>query len=149
MQEVGAVMSVTGGNETALLGSFAKKQTKYGSTCKHVLRAGKTIKHMVQPHDTLQGLALRYGVTVRSPRPTPAIRPRSPNLGFFVFRSFEQCADLPELIWESVSETARAVCGHSGAVRGWHSHHNARLQELEIGTSGDPFSSLRGAVPGN
>ncbi|KAM7315132.1 lysM and putative peptidoglycan-binding domain-containing protein 1 [Ixodes scapularis] len=57
-------MSVTGGNETALLGSFAKKQTKYGSTCKHVLRAGKTIKHMVQPHDTLQGLALRYGVTM-------------------------------------------------------------------------------------
>lgn len=57
-------MSASGGNETALLGSFAKKQAKYGSTCKHVLRTGKTIKHMVQPSDTLQGIALRYGVTM-------------------------------------------------------------------------------------
>ncbi|KAH7986845.1 hypothetical protein HPB52_024687 [Rhipicephalus sanguineus] len=27
-------MSASGGNETALLGSFARKQVKYGSTCK-------------------------------------------------------------------------------------------------------------------
>lgn len=40
----------------------AKK--KYGSTCNHVLRTGKTIKHLVQANDTLQGLALRYGVTM-------------------------------------------------------------------------------------
>lgn len=53
----------TGANETALLGSFARKQVKYGSTCKYVSRSGKTIKHVVQPNDTLQGIALRYGVT--------------------------------------------------------------------------------------
>ncbi|KAH7985383.1 hypothetical protein HPB49_026449 [Dermacentor silvarum] len=56
-------MSASGGNETALLGSFARKQVKYGSTCKYVSRSGKTIKHVVQPGDTLQGIALRYGVT--------------------------------------------------------------------------------------
>ncbi|XP_077524672.1 lysM and putative peptidoglycan-binding domain-containing protein 1-like [Amblyomma americanum] len=56
-------MSASGGNETALLGSFARKQVKYGSTCKYVSRSGKTIKHIVQPSDTLQGIALRYGVT--------------------------------------------------------------------------------------
>lgn len=55
--------SGTGANETALLGSFARKQVKYGSTCKYVSRSGKTIKHVVQPDDTLQGIALRYGVT--------------------------------------------------------------------------------------
>ncbi|XP_077563939.1 lysM and putative peptidoglycan-binding domain-containing protein 1-like [Haemaphysalis longicornis] len=55
--------SGTGANETALLGSFARKQVKYGSTCKYVSRSGKTIKHVVQPNDTLQGIALRYGVT--------------------------------------------------------------------------------------
>lgn len=55
--------SGTGANETALLGSFARKQVKYGSTCKYVSRSGKTIKHVVQPSDTLQGIALRYGVT--------------------------------------------------------------------------------------
>ncbi|XP_064470419.1 lysM and putative peptidoglycan-binding domain-containing protein 2-like [Ornithodoros turicata] len=59
-----ANMSASSGNETARLGSYAKKQTKYGSTCNHVLRTGKTIKHLVQPNDTLQGLALRYGVTM-------------------------------------------------------------------------------------
>lgn len=46
-----------------MLGSFARKQVKYGSTCKYVSRSGKTIKHVVQPNDTLQGIALRYGVT--------------------------------------------------------------------------------------
>ncbi|KAL1419826.1 hypothetical protein MTO96_004734 [Rhipicephalus appendiculatus] len=56
-------MSASGGNETALLGSFARKQVKYGSTCKYVSRSSKTIKHVVQPGDTLQGIALRYGVT--------------------------------------------------------------------------------------
>jgi len=48
--------------EREFLGSFVKKQIKYGSTSKHILKQQKFITHYVQPSDTLQGLSLRYGV---------------------------------------------------------------------------------------
>ncbi|XP_076333409.1 lysM and putative peptidoglycan-binding domain-containing protein 2-like [Tachypleus tridentatus] len=50
--------------ETALLVSFVKNHTKYGSTSNYAIRREKCIKHIIQPTDTLQGLALRYGVTM-------------------------------------------------------------------------------------
>ncbi|XP_076314585.1 lysM and putative peptidoglycan-binding domain-containing protein 2-like [Tachypleus tridentatus] len=53
-----------GETETASLGSFAKRQIKYGSTSNHVVRREKYVKHVVKPTDTLQGLALHYGVTM-------------------------------------------------------------------------------------
>ncbi|KAI1280706.1 LysM and putative peptidoglycan-binding domain-containing protein 1 [Halotydeus destructor] len=48
--------------EREFLGSFVKKQIKYGSTANHVDRFKKILTHNVQPSDTLQGLSLRYGV---------------------------------------------------------------------------------------
>ncbi|XP_022258667.1 lysM and putative peptidoglycan-binding domain-containing protein 2-like isoform X2 [Limulus polyphemus] len=50
--------------ETALLVSFVKNHTKYGSTSNYAIRRERCIKHIIQPTDTLQGLALRYGVTM-------------------------------------------------------------------------------------
>jgi hypothetical protein len=38
---------------------------KYGSTAKHITRTESLVKHTVSPTDTLQGIALKYGVTVR------------------------------------------------------------------------------------
>lgn len=37
---------------------------KYGSTAKHMMRTESLVKHTVCPTDTLQGIALKYGVTV-------------------------------------------------------------------------------------
>lgn len=38
---------------------------KYGSTAKHMTRTESLVKHTVCPTDTLQGIALKYGVTVQ------------------------------------------------------------------------------------
>lgn len=51
--------------EKISLNNYAKKHVRYGSMAKESgLRSERYIKHTVQPGDTLQGLALRYGVTV-------------------------------------------------------------------------------------
>lgn len=42
----------------------AKSLKKYGSTSKHIAKNENYIKHQVQNTDTLQGIALKYGVTV-------------------------------------------------------------------------------------
>lgn len=41
---------------------------KYGSTAKHTTRTESLAKHTVCPTDTLQGIALKYGVTVKTSR---------------------------------------------------------------------------------
>ncbi|XP_011860516.1 PREDICTED: lysM and putative peptidoglycan-binding domain-containing protein 2 isoform X2 [Vollenhovia emeryi] len=41
---------------------------KYGSTAKHVTRTDSLVKHTVCPADTLQGIALKYGVTTEQIR---------------------------------------------------------------------------------
>ncbi|XP_055952769.1 lysM and putative peptidoglycan-binding domain-containing protein 2-like isoform X2 [Argiope bruennichi] len=51
--------------EKISLGSYAKKHVRYGSMAKESgMKNEKYIKHVVQPGETLQGLALRYGVTM-------------------------------------------------------------------------------------
>ncbi|GFS45237.1 lysM and putative peptidoglycan-binding domain-containing protein 2 [Nephila pilipes] len=51
--------------EKISLGSYAKKHVRYGSMAKESgMKSEKYIKHIVQPGDTLQGLALRYSVTM-------------------------------------------------------------------------------------
>uniref|UniRef100_A0A2L2YI14 LysM and hypothetical peptidoglycan-binding domain-containing protein 2 n=1 Tax=Parasteatoda tepidariorum TaxID=114398 RepID=A0A2L2YI14_PARTP len=50
--------------EKISLNSYAKKHVRYGSMAKEGMKTEKHIKHIVQPGDTLQGLALRYGVTM-------------------------------------------------------------------------------------
>lgn len=42
-----------------------KALKKYGSTSKHIKRNEIMIKHVVSKSDTLQGIALKFGVTVR------------------------------------------------------------------------------------
>lgn len=44
----------------------AKPLKKYGSTSRHVTRNETYIKHFVANTDTLQGIALKYDVTVSS-----------------------------------------------------------------------------------
>lgn len=41
-----------------------KTLKKYGSTAKHITRNENLLKHTVSTTDTLQGIALKYGVTV-------------------------------------------------------------------------------------
>lgn len=38
---------------------------KYGSTCNHIRNKDYLIKHELDKSDTLQGIALKYGCTVR------------------------------------------------------------------------------------
>jgi LysM repeat protein len=42
----------------------AKSLKKYGSTCNHFKRQDHFVKHAVVEGETLQGIALKYGVTV-------------------------------------------------------------------------------------
>lgn len=51
-------------SEKLSIRSSARSLKKYGSTSSHVKQPVNVIKHAVQTGDTLQGLALRYGVTV-------------------------------------------------------------------------------------
>lgn len=41
-----------------------RQAKRYGSTARHVTRNETLVKHPVAKSDTLQGIALRYGVTV-------------------------------------------------------------------------------------
>lgn len=41
-----------------------KSLKKYGSTSRHVTRNQHHVKHVISSSDTLQGIALKYGVTV-------------------------------------------------------------------------------------
>lgn len=43
----------------------ARQLKKYGSTCNHVRNNEYLIRHNLQQTDTLQGIALKYGCTVR------------------------------------------------------------------------------------
>ena len=45
-----------------------KTLKKYGSTAKHITRTENLIKHIVSATDTLQGIALKYGVTTEQIR---------------------------------------------------------------------------------
>jgi len=45
----------------------AKSLKKYGSTCNHFKRQDHFVKHYVVQGDTMQGIALKYGVTVSIP----------------------------------------------------------------------------------
>lgn len=42
-----------------------KAPRRYGSTSKHMTRNEILVKHLISTSDTLQGIALKYGVTVR------------------------------------------------------------------------------------
>lgn len=44
---------------------FSKTPRKYGSTARHVTRNQVLVKHLITSTDTLQGIALKYGVTVK------------------------------------------------------------------------------------
>ncbi|XP_046740577.1 lysM and putative peptidoglycan-binding domain-containing protein 2 isoform X5 [Diprion similis] len=46
----------------------SKALKKYGSTAKHMTRNENLIKHVVSASDTLQGIALKYGVTTEQIR---------------------------------------------------------------------------------
>ncbi|XP_066583043.1 lysM and putative peptidoglycan-binding domain-containing protein 2-like [Prorops nasuta] len=46
----------------------SKPHKKYGSTAKHITRTENLVKHSVSPTDTLQGIALKYGVTTEQIR---------------------------------------------------------------------------------
>lgn len=43
----------------------ARQLKKYGSTCNHVRNSEQLIRHDLEKTDTLQGIALKYGCTVR------------------------------------------------------------------------------------
>lgn len=58
-------MDYSGSHEKLSIRESAKSLKKYGSTSsKHSTRNENFIKHAVTSADTLQGIALKYGVTV-------------------------------------------------------------------------------------
>lgn len=58
-------MDGAGSHEKISIRDSAKALKKYGSTSKHVSRIHSYVKHIISSTDTLQGIALKYGVTVR------------------------------------------------------------------------------------
>lgn len=52
-------------NEKQSIRDSARQLKKYGSTCNHVRNTEQLIRHELQKTDTLQGIALKYGCTVR------------------------------------------------------------------------------------
>lgn len=61
-------MADYGRDERTSFGGLAKSDKKYGSTSNHMKRNEVYVKHYVSPSDTLQGIALRYGVTTEQIR---------------------------------------------------------------------------------
>ncbi len=57
-------MAEGGRNERSSLGIHTKKHTKYGSTSQSSQTNETFLKHYLQPNETMQGIALKYGVTV-------------------------------------------------------------------------------------
>lgn len=52
-------------NERQSIRDSARQLKKYGSTCNHVRNNDVFIRHDLDQSDTLQGIALKYGCTVR------------------------------------------------------------------------------------
>jgi len=52
--------------ERHFIGSLVARQPKYGSTVKNVnvFKENRYVQHKLEPSDTLQGLALKYNVSV-------------------------------------------------------------------------------------
>ncbi|CAG9136620.1 unnamed protein product [Plutella xylostella] len=55
-------------DERVSIRESARPLKKYGSTCNHMKRNEEYIKHVMARGDTLQGLALKYGVTTEKIR---------------------------------------------------------------------------------
>lgn len=53
-------------NERQSIRDSARQLKKYGSTCNHVRNNDVFIRHNLDQSDTLQGIALKYGCTVRT-----------------------------------------------------------------------------------
>lgn len=106
----GGKMADGGPDERQCIGSINRALKRYGSTCNHVKRPPSdgcvraVIRHEIEEGDTLQGLALKYGTTVRRPlsRCTPFLpgNPSLPNLDVF---SLLSCR-------ESLNENAENFC---------------------------------------
>ncbi|GJQ66298.1 hypothetical protein Trydic_g4344 [Trypoxylus dichotomus] len=62
------IMEDRGMYEKLSIRESARSLKKYGSTSKHVMRNENCIKHIVTSTDTLQGIALKYGVTMEQIR---------------------------------------------------------------------------------
>lgn len=61
----GADMAFNGGDERIAFGPMAKGQKKYGSTSSRSKKNEQVVVYNVQKDDTLQGIAIKFGVHVR------------------------------------------------------------------------------------
>lgn len=57
-------MMAASSEEKGLLGAANRPHRRYGSTTVNMKKPENVIKHRVSKQDTIQGIALRYGVTV-------------------------------------------------------------------------------------
>ena len=58
-------MAEGGGGEKQFIGKILQKQTKYGTNSRLTQKNSVYVKHVVDKSDTLMGISLKYGVTVR------------------------------------------------------------------------------------
>lgn len=58
------IMAGSGMDEKRSIRESARSLKKYGSTSNHLKRQEHFVKHSISETDTLQGIALKYGVTV-------------------------------------------------------------------------------------
>lgn len=68
-RDISLAKMAEGWNEKDFLGSFVQKQTKYGTTTVRSQKSSLCIKHKITDKDTLMGIALKYGITVRNLQP--------------------------------------------------------------------------------
>jgi len=106
-------MAEGGGEERASFSVIAKSHRKYGSTSNHMKRNEVVIKHIVSPGETLQGIALRYGVTMEQIKRTNKIWT---NDSLFLRKTLDipiPRNSLDELCWDNNTRSVKESPSHS------------------------------------
>lgn len=125
-------------SESELSQSLARTKIRsYGSTASVTASLGeKYIEHRVTDSDTLQGIALKYGVTVRFPHSRRSVTVSSDLTGREAgFRSFHQSSVRDERSQHHACSTPCLLCAHPCQDQRLESVHGAGVQKYFLKAS--------------